>query len=93
VKGNGEQPSSAPVEAKSPPLAPIIAAARLIDLNQSRIDELLAQAAQRIESGDVEGARETLASADDGEQGAVSFALAETYDPNAGGLGDAWRGC
>jgi hypothetical protein len=82
VKGNGEQPSPAPVEAKSPPLAPIIAAARPIDPNQSRIDGLLAQAAQRVESGDVEGARETLADADDGGQGAVSFALAETYDPN-----------
>ena len=82
MKGNGEQPSPAPVEAKSPPLAPIIAAARPIDPNQSRIDGLLAQAAQRVESGDVEGAREMLADADDGGQGAVSFALAETYDPN-----------
>ena len=82
VKGNVEQPSAAPVEAKSPPLVPIIAAAQLIDLNQSRIDGLLAQAAQRIESGDIAGAREMLAGADDGEQGALSFALAETYDPN-----------
>ena len=82
VKGNGEQPSPAPVEANSPPLAPIIAAARPIDPNQSRIDGLLAHAAQRVESGDVEGAREMLADADDGGQGAVSFALAETYDPN-----------
>ena len=82
VKGNVEQPSPAPVEAKSPPLVPIIAAARLIGPNQARIDGLLAQAAQRIESGDVAGAREMLAGADDGGQGAVSFALAETYDPN-----------
>ena len=82
MKGNVEQPSPAPVEAKSPPLVPIIAAARLIDPNQARIDGLLAQAAQRIESGDVAGAREMLADADDGGQGAVSFALAETYDPN-----------
>jgi hypothetical protein len=57
-------------------------AARLIDPNQSRIDGLLAQAAQRVESGDVAGAREMLAGADDGGQGAVSFALAETFDPN-----------
>jgi hypothetical protein len=82
VKESVEQPSPAPVEAKSPPMVPIIAAARLIDPNQSRIDGLLAQAAQRIESGDVAGAREMLADADDGGQGAVSFALAETYDPN-----------
>ena len=47
-----------------------------------RIEELLTQATQRIESGDVTGAREMLAGADDGAQGAISFALAETYDPN-----------
>jgi hypothetical protein len=82
VKANGEQPSSAPVEAKSPPLVPMIAAARLVDANQARIDELLAQATQSIESGDVAAAREMLSSADDSGQGGVSFALAETYDPN-----------
>jgi hypothetical protein len=82
VKGNVEQPSPAPVEAEPPPLVPIIATARLIGPNQARIDGLLSQAAERIESGDVTGAREMLADADDGVQGAVSFALAETYDPN-----------
>jgi hypothetical protein len=82
VVGNIEQPSPAPVDAKSPPLVPIIAAARLIGPNQARIDWLLSQAAQRIESGDVASAREMLADADEGGQGAVSFALAETYDPN-----------
>ena len=80
VKGNVEQPSPAPVEAKSPPLLPIIASARFIGPYQARIDGLLSQAAERIESGDVAGAREMLA--DGGEQGAISFALAETYDPN-----------
>jgi hypothetical protein len=82
VKESVEQPSPAPVEAKSPSMVPIIAAARLIGPNQARIDELLTQVAQQIESGDVTGAREMLADADDGGQGAVSFALAETYDPN-----------
>ena len=82
VKRNVEQPGPAPVEARPPPPVPIIAAARLIGPNQARIDELLSQAAQRIESGDVAGAREMLAGADDGGQGVVSFALAETYDPN-----------
>jgi hypothetical protein len=71
-----------PVAAKSPPLLPTIAAARVIDSNQARIDGLLTQAAQRIENGDIAGAREMLAGTDDGGQGAVSFALAETYDPN-----------
>ena len=84
VTGSVEPPRSAPVEVKSsfPPPVPVIPSARLIDPNKARIDELLAQAAQRIESGDVVSAREMLASADDGAQGPVSFALAETYDPN-----------
>jgi hypothetical protein len=81
VKESAEQPSPAPVEAKSRPLVPIIAAARLIGPNQARIDGLLAQVAQHVESGNITGAREMLTGADDG-QGAVSFALAETYDPN-----------
>ena len=80
AKESVEQSSPAPVEAKSPPMVPIIAAAQLIGPNQARIDGLLAQVTQHIESGDVTGARDLLA--DDGGQGAVSFALAETYDPN-----------
>ena len=46
------------------------------------MDELLAQASRRVESGDVTGAREMLGSAEEAGQGPVSFALAETYDPN-----------
>ena len=53
-----------------------------MDPNKARIQELLAQASQRIESGDVIGAREMLAGAEDGTPGTISFALAETYDPN-----------
>jgi hypothetical protein len=49
---------------------------------QVELNELLTMAARRIERGDVTGAREMLASADDGAQGPVAFALAETYDPN-----------
>jgi hypothetical protein len=83
VKGNIEQASPpTPVEAKSPPVAPTIAAAQLIDPDQARIEGVLAQAGQRIESGDVGGAREMLAGVDGGGEGRVSFALAETYDPN-----------
>jgi hypothetical protein len=47
-----------------------------------RIEQILAQAARRISSGDVIGAREMLAAAQGGAQGPVTFALAETYDPN-----------
>ena len=46
------------------------------------IDDLLAQARRRVDNGDVTGAREVLVAADDGAQGPVTFALAETYDPN-----------
>jgi hypothetical protein len=49
---------------------------------QSRADEVLAQAGRRIESGDIAGARELLASAELQSIGQASFALAETYDPN-----------
>ena len=38
--------------------------------------------ASASKSEDVIGAREMLAGADNGTQGAISFALAETYDPN-----------
>jgi hypothetical protein len=47
-----------------------------------RVEEILAQAARRVSSGDVLGARDMLAAAEDGAQGPVTFALAETYDPN-----------
>jgi hypothetical protein len=47
---------------------------------KAKADEVLAQAAQRIERGDVIGAREVLAGAE--PTGPILFALAETYDPN-----------
>ena len=75
-------PVEKPLEAEPPPQVPVIATARLIDPNKARNDGLLAQAAQRVDNGDITGAREMLADADDGGEGAVSFALAETYDPN-----------
>ena len=46
------------------------------------MDDLLTLAARRIELGDVTGAREMLASAGGRRQGPITFALAETYDPN-----------
>ncbi len=83
VTGSVEPPRPVPVEIRPPPppVLPVPTAARLIE-PKARLEELLAQAAQRIESGDVTGAREMLAGADDGGQGSISFALAETYDPN-----------
>jgi hypothetical protein len=81
VTASVEQPRSAPIEAK-PPQVPVIATERLINPNKARIDGLLAQAARRIDGDDITGAREMLEGADDGGHGEVSFALAETYDPN-----------
>jgi formylglycine-generating enzyme required for sulfatase activity len=50
--------------------------------SQTAQDDVIAQASRRLEAGDVAGARELLAAAEDGSQGPVLFALAETYDPN-----------
>jgi hypothetical protein len=47
-----------------------------------QVDDRLVEAKQRIESGDVSGARDILTAAEGGAPGPVSFALAETYDPN-----------
>jgi|RhiMethySRZTD1v2_1073278.scaffolds.fasta_scaffold474656_1 hypothetical protein len=47
-----------------------------------QIDDRLAEARQRIESGDVSGARDILSAAEGNAPGPISFALAETYDPN-----------
>jgi hypothetical protein len=52
------------------------------DDGRARLDNLLAQANRRVSSGDVMGAREMLGAAEEASQGPVSFALAETYDPN-----------
>ena len=50
---------------------------------RSKVEDLLAQAERRIESGDIPGAREMLASSSEGTaSGPIIFALAETYDPN-----------
>ena len=61
-------------------------AAKMVDAQaaeaRANLEDMLAQASRRVENGDVTGAREMLAAAEDGGQGPVSFALAETYDPN-----------
>ena len=52
---------------------------------QIQSNDLIAQALRRVENGDVAGAREMLAAAEDGTHGLVAFALAETY-----GIRVAW---
>jgi hypothetical protein len=48
----------------------------------AQLELALSRAEQLIDRGDLNGARELLAAADDGAHGAITFALAETYDPN-----------
>ena len=69
-----EQPSASALAAK-------FADTRVAEA-RGRPDDLLAQASRRVGNGDVAAAREMLAAAEEGSQGPVSFALAETYDPN-----------
>jgi len=75
------QPMPAAHPAVVASVATATTAARLVEPS-SRLEELLTQARQRVESGDVGGARELLSNAEEGSQGAAVFALAETYDPN-----------
>jgi hypothetical protein len=87
VTGSIDRPAAqaAPPEPAAPPAARVAEAkpteARAAE-PRSALDELLANAARRIEAGDVTGAREVLAGSEAGVQGPAVFALAETYDPN-----------
>ena len=49
---------------------------------RSSPEPLVQEALQRIQRGDVAGARDLLANADTDPSGLVLFTLAETYDPN-----------
>ena len=83
VRGSAERPKPVSAEATSPPPHfAVVTAARHADPNKASVDELLMRTARRIEMGDVAAARELLDGANDGKQGAILFALAETYDPN-----------
>jgi hypothetical protein len=77
-------PESSQAAAEQPSASAM--AAKFVDTQaaeaRSRVDDLLAQASRRVESGDVTGAREMLAAAEESNHGPVSFALAETFDPN-----------
>ncbi len=49
---------------------------------RSRMEDLLSKAKRRIESGDIQGAREILEAPETASSGPMIFMLAETYDPN-----------
>lgn len=72
-----------PVTSEPPPVMQQVAAASRIEPPQRpKAEDLLTQAERRIESGDIAGAREVLASSEGSHSGPITFALAETYDPN-----------
>jgi hypothetical protein len=73
--------SQAPEQSSASALGAKMAEAQAAEA-RARVEEVLAQASRRVESGDVTGAREMLAAAEEGSQGSALFALAETYDPN-----------
>ena len=76
-----ESPPPAPppvAEAPVPVPAPVVRA----EPPRPKIEDLLSQAERRIEKGDVTGAREMLAASENVAPGPITFALAETYDPN-----------
>jgi hypothetical protein len=72
-----------PVEQKTASLA-VLRAPELPSRNEPsrQVDDRLAEAKQRIDNGDVTGARDILSAAEVNAPGPISFALAETYDPN-----------
>ena len=76
---------SRPVTIGPPPVVEQVVAPQppaRIEPAKPKVEDLLAQAERRIESGDIQGAREVLTSTDGVTSGSITFALAETYDPN-----------
>jgi hypothetical protein len=72
-----------PVAVPAAPPQPAPAPAPKVEDSRARAEELIAWAMRRAETGDVTGAREMLATAEGGAPGGpITFALAETYDPN-----------
>jgi hypothetical protein len=84
----GPQPSAVekpPVVVPAPPPAAVLAPPpppKVVEPPRPRIEDLVAEAKQRISMGDMAGARSVLANAQDLAPGPIAFALAETYDPN-----------
>jgi hypothetical protein len=76
-------PPSVPAAALAPPALPTPPPQPKAEEPRARVDDVIAQAMRRAESGDVASAREILTAAEGSNPGGfVSFALAETYDPN-----------
>jgi len=80
---NKGQPAARCIEARIQRLTPPPEAkAKPIEPPRPRVEDVLAQAQDRIASGDVAGAREILLSSESIAPGPIALALAETYDPN-----------
>jgi formylglycine-generating enzyme required for sulfatase activity/serine/threonine protein kinase len=75
-------PRVVPKAAPAPTPATTSARDRAHEQSKPEIEQVLAQAMQKIDRGDVIGARQVLVAADDANGPQIAFALAETYDPN-----------
>ena len=75
-------PVSQPAAAPTPPPAAASAPTKVED-TQAQVEAIITRAMKRAETGDVTGAREMLVAAEGAAPGGhLTFALAETYDPN-----------
>ena len=77
---SNETPGTAAADPGPVTTASMARVAAPVDATQ-QIEQVLVQARQKIDGGDVAGARDLLAGEDNGSA-AIAFALAETFDPN-----------
>jgi hypothetical protein len=73
------EPPPQPVVEKVPVSVP---APKAVEPPRPRVEDVLALAERRIGNGDIGGAREVLTAGESIAPGPITFALAETYDPN-----------
>jgi hypothetical protein len=77
------EPRPIMIETPPPVVEHVPAPPPQVEPPRPRAEELVAQAERRIAGGDIAGAREVLASSEaPAASGPITFALAETYDPN-----------
>ena len=70
------------VKVESPPPPALVAVPKVAERPKPLVEELLARARQRVENGDILGARKILLEAPETEtSGPLTFLLAETFDP------------
>jgi hypothetical protein len=71
-----------PAAVMAPPKKAVEPPPRVVEPPRPRVEDLLAEAERNMKRGDIDAAREVLAAGENSGSGAITFALAETYDPN-----------